>query len=271
MKIALVTGSNQGIGFEIAKQLYHKNVFDLILLGCRNVQAGKEAMQQIISSPPSSSTKLECVPVDLAKFETILLLKEYLQSHSYRLQVLINNAATASHGPSLTRDIAANTLQVNYFGTKHLIEQLIDCMVTNGEARIINVSSMMGQYYTDAKSQSIKANISSMKLSDVDQLANDFIEAVAKNQVEQHGWRNNSYAVSKLLLNTFTQIYVRDVLPKTITMNCMCPGYTKTSMSSFKGTKTPAEGASTAVWLATDSSVKNETGGFYQDCKKTHF
>lgn len=66
----------------------------------------------------------------------------------------------------------------------------------------------------------------------------------------------------------YTYVLARDAAADGIAVNAVCPGWCSTSMSSYRGPRTPAKGAETPVWLALrEGNLPDITGGFYQDLK----
>ena len=75
-----------------------------------------------------------------------------------------------------------------------------------------------------------------------------------------------AYAVAKAGLNALTLRAAQD-LPATVKINAMCPGWVKTRMGGASATRSPEEGAETAIWLATLPDT-GPTGGFFRDRKQ---
>uniref|UniRef100_A0A7S4EXS5 Uncharacterized protein n=2 Tax=Chrysotila carterae TaxID=13221 RepID=A0A7S4EXS5_CHRCT len=93
----------------------------------------------------------------------------------------------------------------------------------------------------------------------------DFVNHAQKGDHNEQGWPNTCYGTSKLGVIALTKILARTLAGRQIAVNCFCPGYCATDMSSQRGTKTAAQGAETAVWLANLDKEARLTGGFFQD------
>jgi NAD(P)-dependent dehydrogenase (short-subunit alcohol dehydrogenase family) len=73
-----------------------------------------------------------------------------------------------------------------------------------------------------------------------------------------------AYAPSKTFLNAVTLQYVKELAGTNILVNCACPGFVATDLNGFRGTRTPQQGAATAIRLATLPDG-GPTGGFFED------
>jgi carbonyl reductase 1 len=79
-----------------------------------------------------------------------------------------------------------------------------------------------------------------------------FVLDVEAGMHEQRGWPSSAYAVSKGALNALTRVLARELAddPRHITVNAVDPGWVRTRMGGENATKSPEEGADTAVWVA---------------------
>ncbi len=74
-----------------------------------------------------------------------------------------------------------------------------------------------------------------------------------------------AYGVAKAALNALTKALPRD-LPAGVKVNAMCPGWVQTRMGGEGATRSPEEGADTAIWLSLLPD-DGPTGGFFRDRK----
>ena len=155
-KIALVTGGNRGIGFELVKQLAHKG-FEVILTS-RDSNKGLQALE-----------RLEAFHVDVSHIEMDLDDKESIQQAARivnerygRLDVLINSAGIILENKKVVEDptILERTMQTNFFGAFHVISAFMPLMERNQFGRIVNVSSEYG-----ALDQMSRSGVGAYKLS----------------------------------------------------------------------------------------------------------
>jgi NAD(P)-dependent dehydrogenase (short-subunit alcohol dehydrogenase family) len=126
----------------------------------------------------------------------------------------------------LTDAEVAESVAVHLTGPIRLIRLLVPDMVAGGYGRIVNVSSGWGS----------------------------FAEGMGGP---------GAYAVTKAAMNALT-VRLSKELPPQIKVNAMCPGWVQTRMGGERATKTPDEGADTAVWLAALPD-DGPTGGFFRD------
>ncbi len=228
-RIALVTGANRGIGFEICRQLAQRGLH--VVLASRDAVKGKAAAEAL----RGEGLDVEPRTLDVTSARSINALAAWLDKHHGRLDVLVNNAGIMID-PRGSRfldsgiDTYRGTLETNLFGPLLLSQALAPLMKKNGYGRIVNMSSELGQ------------------LSDM-------------------GAGTPAYRISKTALNALTRILAADLKDANILVNTMSPGWVKTDMGGPHAPRTPQQAAVTAVWLATLPD-KGPSGGFYLDRKQ---
>lgn len=114
-EVALVTGANKGIGFEICRQLLQQRKL-VLLLGARNAELGQQAVDAL--KKEFAEAKVELVSIDLDQPTTIQKAAEVVQERYGGLDILVNNAGFAHKGNTLNEEIASSTIKSNYFGTR---------------------------------------------------------------------------------------------------------------------------------------------------------
>lgn len=138
-KIALVTGANKGIGFEVARHLAARDF--RVVLAARNPQAGQAALAQLADNA-------EFLPLDVANEASIREAGAVFGNDHDRLDVLINNAGIyPDEGVkilSVTREQLVTTFQTNTFGALRVTQEFLPYLQKSGEGRVINVSSGYG-------------------------------------------------------------------------------------------------------------------------------
>ncbi|HKV45689.1 MAG TPA: SDR family oxidoreductase [bacterium] len=210
-KIALVTGANRGIGFEVCRQLAVAGLH--VVLTSRDPVKGRHAADRLRAEGREVSDE----SLDVTDPRSVARLLGAVRGRFGRLDVLINNA-----GVYLDEDVRVfdldvavmrTTLEVNFYGPLAMCRAFVPLMKAHGYGRVVNVSSGAGQ-------------LAGMR------------------------GRTAAYKVSKAALNALTRIVADEVRP-VVKVNAMCPGWVLTEMGGPHAPRTPEEAADTIVWLAT--------------------
>ncbi|ANI89605.1 neomenthol dehydrogenase [Arachidicoccus ginsenosidimutans] len=230
MKTVFITGANQGIGFETAKQLAELGYY--IYLGSRDESKGIEATEQLKAS---GLNNVECIEIDVTDIVSIKSARKELGNKTPHLDVLINNAGIAGKQPQNISTVDMENLrtvfETNFFGAIQTTQQFIDLLKKSDEPRIINVSSPLGSLSFQSNSQN-----PNHRIYDV-------------------------YSCSKTALNAFTVLLAREFQDTNFRIISIEPGYTATNLNQHQGTQTAAQGASIIVKFATLADVP--TGKFF--------
>jgi NAD(P)-dependent dehydrogenase (short-subunit alcohol dehydrogenase family) len=140
-KVALVTGSSSGIGFETALALARENYFTYASM--RNTsKAGK--IQEIAKK---ENLNLKVIELDVDKEDSIKSAVKKIQEQKGRIDVLVNNAGYGLFGciEDITMDELKAQFQTNFFGVVSLIQEIAPIMRKQGSGIIVNVSSVAGR------------------------------------------------------------------------------------------------------------------------------
>jgi NAD(P)-dependent dehydrogenase (short-subunit alcohol dehydrogenase family) len=221
-KVALVTGGNRGIGYELVKQLA-MNGFKVILAS-RNSKTGHEATQKL----KKSNLEVSFVAMDVDNKESIRQAVITISEQFGRLDVLINNAGVyLDNGKLLNIDpsILEKTMATNFFGAYFVIHSFIPLMEKHGYGRIINISSGMGEM----------------------------------REMSYPG--DGAYKLSKFTLNGLTQLLAAE-MKGDIKINAVCPGWVSSDMGGPSAPRTPKQAAESILWLATVGSEGPNGGFF---------
>lgn len=141
-KLAIITGSNTGIGFEAAKTLC-QNGWNVVL-ACRSEQKALEAVDRINASNPTGKA-LFVGTLDLSNFHSVRDFSNVIKSRYKKVDVLVNNAGRNTSGPSLDGDATLDIcFQANFLGHFLLTNQLLDLLKDGG--KVINLSSVMHHF-----------------------------------------------------------------------------------------------------------------------------
>ncbi|KAJ4420039.1 hypothetical protein N0V82_004611 [Gnomoniopsis sp. IMI 355080] len=224
--IALVTGANQGIGFEIAKKLAtEQKDYHVIMAGRR-----KEAIEEAAQKLKHMGLSVEPLVLDVKSDASIETAASSVTDKHGRLDVLINNAAiatapTSADGkPSTPREELLQILNTNVAGIQGVTDAFIPLLEkATGTKRIVFISSGLG-------SLTYKADPSHLS--------------------RKTPWR--PYTISKTAENMLALFYAAQFDERDDwKVNISCPGYCATNLNSYAGSNPPEHGAINACRLAT--------------------
>ncbi|MCW8850343.1 MAG: oxidoreductase, partial [Melioribacteraceae bacterium] len=141
-RIAVITGSSSGIGYEAAKVLANKSA--KVILAVRNLTKGEIAKSNIVGQ--NKSADVEVMKIDLSDLASVKsFVKEYKGKYN-QLDLLINNAGVMIPPYSKTKDGFELQMGTNHFGHFALTLQLIDIIQATPNSRIVNVASAAHKY-----------------------------------------------------------------------------------------------------------------------------
>ncbi|KAI9562230.1 hypothetical protein GHT06_013195 [Daphnia sinensis] len=266
-KVAVVTGSNKGIGFAIVKELCQKFDGDVYLTS-RDEGRGGAAVEEL--------GKLGFHPqyhqLDIDDEASALRFRDHLQSKYGGLDVLVNNAAIAfkNAAPEPFSQQATETLKTNFFSTLRFCNIMFP--ILRPHARVVNVSSSAGHLLKISGENSVaidlrkKLSSSELTTKELTEMIEGFVKAAQTGDHLKFGWPNSAYATSKIGISALTRIQQRafdnDSRPDII-VNSVHPGYVDTDMTSHKGPLTIEQGAVAPTWLALlPPNVDGPKGGY---------
>jgi NAD(P)-dependent dehydrogenase (short-subunit alcohol dehydrogenase family) len=226
--VALVTGANQGIGLQIAKDLVSHGF--TVLVGSRNLARGEAAAKAV--GPDAHALQL-----DVTDQASITAAADRVRKDFGRLDVLVQNAAisnTSRQPGQSVEDYARTTRasnvsidemravwETNVFGVLAVYQAMLPLLRQSPHGRIVNVSSGAG--------------------------------SLARNADPDFPWRGifgPLYPASKTALNALTLAMALELEADGIKVNAVSPGYTKTNLNGYSGTDTVEDGAREPVRLA---------------------
>ena len=153
-RVALVTGGNKGIGFEIVRALARSDPHMTVLLGARDGARGAASAQALSSSLPN----VQPLAIDVASLPSIEAAASQVQQSYGGLDILVNNAGVFLKGNADTggkpQDVD-QTMAVNYFGVRDCASKFMPLMRHNGRSE--NAS---GQQPTATAASSSAASLS---------------------------------------------------------------------------------------------------------------
>ena len=235
-KIALVTGANKGIGFDIARQLGQAGQF--VYLGARDKGRGEKAAATL----SAEGLKVKSLVLDVTDAATIKAAVETVEREQGKLDVLVNNAGIGGTSgwdvkPSaVPLDDVRAVFDTNFFGVIASMQAFLPLLRKSDAGRIVNVSSSLG--------------------------------SLALHSDPNGAFKNYlllSYNTSKTALNAATIQFANELRGTTkIKVNAICPGYVATDLNNNSGTRTTEQGAKIAVKMAT-LGEDGPTGGYFND------
>ncbi len=265
-RIAVVTGGNKGIGYEIVKELCSK-FHGIVYLTARDQQRGLNACEKLVAEGCKNPPKFH--QLDIGDVESINKFRDYVKKKYNGLDVLVNNAGIAYEVKSTVpfEEQAENTIKINFTGTLNVCKALFPFL--NPHARVVHVSSMAGKLHR-IKNKSLQAELTRPDLMETQlvDLVWQFVEATKVGDHESKGWPSQTYAtyaeyaVSKLAINILTTIQARDHpydKDTDVLINACCPGACLTDMAGPHATKSAAQGAETPVFSGFDSTRPRAT------------
>ncbi len=140
-KTILITGSNSGIGFAIAKRAAIQK--QRIILACRNATKAEAARKEIMDAAPKAEVLIQLV--DLSSFDSVRNFASVIEKDFPAVDALINNAGVLPLDQQYTKEGFEMQFGVNYLGHFLLTHLLLPVLVKMPKARIVHVSSL-GHY-----------------------------------------------------------------------------------------------------------------------------
>ncbi|KAI4336409.1 hypothetical protein L6164_014940 [Bauhinia variegata] len=277
--VAVVTGGNRGIGFEISRQLAAHGL--TVILTSRDISVGIESAKVL---QEGGLVDVASHQLDILDPSSVKEFAEWLQENYGGLDVLINNAGVNFNvGSDNSVENARKVIETNYHGTKNMIKAMIPLMKPSAAgARIVNVSSRLGRL--NGKRNRIDNEALREQLSDIETLTEEKIDEIVSTflqQVEDGTWTSGGwpqtltdYSVSKLAVNAYTRVLAKEFSEKPeeekIYINSYCPGWVKTALTGYAGSIAVEDGADTAVWLALlpEQAI---TGKFFAERREINF
>jgi NAD(P)-dependent dehydrogenase (short-subunit alcohol dehydrogenase family) len=226
-RVALVTGANQGVGLQVAKELAANGV--IVLVGSRNFERGEAAAKEIGQGAIA-------LQLDVTDRLSIATAADRIRKEVGRLDLLVNNAAISNtrKGSLSLQEYSKITLpsnasldeiravwETNVFGALAVYQAMLPLLRESSDARIVNVSSGVG---------SLTAN--------------------ADPSHPYHARFSPVYSASKAALNAMTLAMMIELESTSIKVNLVSPGFTKTNLNGYEGTESVEEGSREVVRVA---------------------
>ncbi len=226
-RIALVTGANRGIGFEVCRELASKGF--IVLLTARDTAKAKTAAKKL-----AKVGTVEPLLLDVAGEHSIKNAASEITGRYGYLDVLVNNAGinydtweTVENAD--IKGTVMETITTNLLGPWRVCQAFLPLLRKSRAARIVNVSSESG-------------SLAAM------------------------GAGPPAYQVTKAALNALTRTLAGELRGERILVNAVCPGWVATDMGGAAAPRSVNEGAAGIVWAAILPD-NGPSGGFFRDGK----
>jgi NAD(P)-dependent dehydrogenase (short-subunit alcohol dehydrogenase family) len=226
-RIALVTGANQGVGLQVAKELVENGL--TVLVGSRNLERGEAAAKEI--GPGAIA-----IQIDVTDLASITAAAERIGQEFGRLDLLVNNAgisnttkgsssleeyAGRSKASKVSLDEVRAVWETNVFGVLAVYQAMLPLIRESSDPRIVNVSSGVGSLTSNADS------------------ANPY-----------HAMFGPTYPASKAALNAITLAMMIELESTDIKVNLVSPAFTSTNLNGYQGTESVEDGSREVVRVA---------------------
>lgn len=236
-KVALVTGANTGVGFQIARALAGNEY--TVYVGARKLEKGTAAVAEI-------GGKSKAIQLDITDPQSIRTAVTRIENESGHLTLLVNNAAISHAGqPGRTMEavLAAQRASIasltemktvwetNVFGTLAVTQAFLPLLRKAAGARIVTVSSALGSLTLNASPE------------------NPYRSAF-----------DSVYGASKTALNGVFLSLANELESENIKVHLVSPGFTATALNNFQGTDTVEEGSLEPIRVALAEDIP--TGSF---------
>lgn len=225
-RVALVTGANQGIGLQIAKDLVAHGL--TVLVGSRSLEKGETAAEGI-------GAEAHAIQLDVTNQASIVAAAERIQNEFGRLDVLVNNAGISHAGRpgrafenigdvnslvSAPLDDVRVVFETNVFGVIAVTQAMLPLLREAPAGRIVILGSSGGSLTLNS------------------------------DPANPHRAMFGNYSVSKSASHAVMLAFALALESTRIKVNAACPGFTSTALNNFNGTRSVEEGAREAVRLA---------------------
>lgn len=230
--IALVTGANKGIGYEIARGMGALGWS--VGVGACDDQRREAAVEKL----RAAGFDVFGVPLDVTDDASISAAADLIEKRAGRLDVLVNNAGITGGAPQSptpvepARMLAA--VDTNVIGVIRVINAMLPLLRRSASPRIVNMSSSVGSL------------------------------TLRTTPGAETGPIAIAYAPSKTFVNAVTVQYAKEFAGTSILINAACRGFCATDLNGFRGVRSPEEGAAIAIRLAT-LPQDGPSGGFFDD------
>jgi carbonyl reductase 1 len=254
-KVAVVSGSNQGLGFALVEALCKElGPKSSVYLTARNGTRGEEAVRQLRDRGLSPILHL----LDVSEDASVTALAETIRTRHGGVDIVISNAA-ARISPDISQaEQVALFINTNNHGTFRMIRAFGP--ILKDHARFLVVASAFGSLRNLSPRLHERFDVVTRSLEDIENLMDEYVDLVETGQAKVHQWPEWINVSSKVAQVASAKIMARlmreEASRRGILINAVCPGMVDTEASrpwfaDMSSAQTPAQAAVDVVWLAT--------------------
>lgn len=283
-KLAIVTGGNSGLGFEVTKALVSVGCF--VVLGCRDMSRATAAIAQIKQTYPNA--QLDALHIDNMTLVSVKRFAEqFLAKYQNRaLDILLLNAGMYPAKFDVTQDGLESTIQVNVIAQHYLAKLLLPKMLETKNSRLIIMSSVSALLMADPRNfkdpvfteEFIKQNVPNLDSVFYDaEVFNDQFYKTGTVRSEVAYQMLEVYGYSKAMVAFWVQELHRRYSSQGLCAYSVSPGSIATRITQhipevheyhkFSQNKDVEQGASTSTVCCALPNIEKYSGRFFDDCK----
>lgn len=232
--VVFITGANTGLGYEVIKSLLQTPTTYTILLGCRTISKGEDAIKTLKSEIPSSKSTISTVQIDVESDDSINAAFSKISKEYGRVDTLINNAGgnfetEAQEGKMSLREAWNKAWNVNVAGTYIMTHTFVPLLIKSSTPRLLFITSGTSAL---AETESMKGPLARL------------------NQSPEAGWPKPagpnpvvSYRSSKTGMNMMCRDWVRVLKNDGVKVFIISPGFLATGLNNIGAEKLKQIGA----------------------------
>lgn len=230
--VVLITGANQGLGFECVKKLAAEQPDYRILLASRNAERGREAANKVQTL--ANGTSIDPIELDVTNDDSIAKAAKYVESKYGHLDVLFNNAGIFGVPGASFREEFQKVLDTNVVGAGRVTEAFIPLLKKANVPRLLFMSSGFGSL-----------TLTFDKTSPL------------------YGFVFKAYNTSKAAMNMLGAMYAIELGKDGVKVNMIDPGFRSTNLNGYnEHGGDPADGALQAYKMIVNADKNGPHGTF---------
>ncbi|XP_062221082.1 (+)-neomenthol dehydrogenase-like [Phragmites australis] len=264
--VAVVTGANRGIGHALAARLAEQGLS--VVLTARDETRGEAAAAALRARGLRGAVRFR--RLDVADPASVAAFASWVRDELGGLDILVNNAGVSFNEIDTNSvEHAETVLRTNFYGAKMLTEALLPLFRRSPTtSRILNISSQLGllNKVRDPSLRSMLLEEPALTEGRIERMVSRFRAEVEDGTWRGRGWPEvwTDYAVSKLALNAYSRLLAARLEGHGVSVNCFCPGFTRTDMTRGFGRRTAEEAGRVAAELALLQPRELPTGKFFK-------